>query len=50
MSYFARNIFSNKISLGKADEDQVELLFQIMDFKKNTKPKNPKKKKFKKML
>ena len=27
-----------------ADEDQVELSVQIMDFKKNTKPKNPEKK------
>ena len=27
-----------------ADEDQVELSVQIMDFKKNTKPKSPEKK------
>ena len=41
---FTKNLFNNKISLDEADENQVELLIQIIDFKKKTKPKNAEKK------
>ena len=41
---FVRNIFNNKISLDEADEDQVELSIQIMNFKKNAKPNYPEEK------
>ena len=37
---FARNGFSGKIVLDDADQDKVELVIQIMDFKNNTKPKS----------
>ena len=40
---FARNSFSGKIVLDDADQDKVELVIQIMDFKNNTKPKNKEK-------
>ena len=40
---FARNSFSVKIVLDDADQDKVELVIQIMDFKNNTKPKNKEK-------
>ena len=33
---FARKILNKKINLDKADEDRVQLLIQIMDFKMNT--------------
>ena len=33
---FARKIFNKKINLDEADEDRVQLLIQIMDFKMNT--------------
>ena len=45
---FARKILNKKINLDKADEDRVQLLIQIMDFKMNTKPQNHEKKNFKK--
>ena len=34
---FTKNTFNNKISLDEADENQVELLIHIMDFKKKKK-------------
>ena len=40
---FARNSFSGKIVLDDADQDKVELVIQIMDFKNNTKPRNKEK-------
>ena len=33
-------MFSGKTTLGNADEDQNNLLFEITEFNKNTKPKN----------
>ena len=42
---FTKNNFNNRISLDKADEYQVELLIKIIDFKNNTKPKSPERKK-----
>ena len=41
---FAKTIFNKKINLDQADEDRVQLLIQIMDFKMNTKPQNHEKK------
>ena len=47
---FGRDIYSNKITLKEADQYQVSLLVEIMNFKnkKKTKPLDPKKKKKKK--
>ena len=42
---FTKNNFNNRISLDEADEYQVELLIKIIDFKNNTKPKSPERKK-----
>ena len=41
---FGRDIFSVKITLEEADEDQASLLVEIMNFKKKTKPQDPEKK------
>ena len=41
---FYKNISNGEINLEEADEYQVELLIQILDFKKKTKPRNSKKK------
>ena len=38
-------MFSGKITLGNADEDQNNLLFEIAEFNKNTKPKKRREKK-----
>ena len=40
-----KNIFGGKITLNNVDKNQSNLLVEIMDFKKNTKQKNPEKKK-----
>ena len=45
---FARKNLINVISFEEADENQVELLIPIIDFKKSTKPKNLKKTNIKK--
>ena len=47
---FARKNLINGISFEEADENQVELLIPIMDFKKSTKPKSLKKMNIKKIL
>ena len=41
---FSRNSSSSTVILDKADEDQVELLMQIINFKEITRPKNQRKK------
>ena len=47
---FTKKSFNNKTNLDEVDEDQAELLIQIMDSKKNMKPKKLEKKNLKKML
>ena len=42
---FAKNIFNHIITLKGADENQSNLLDDIVEFKKNTKPKDFEKKK-----
>lgn len=41
---FTVNVFYTRFCLDEADKDQVKLLIQIMDFKDNTKLKDPWKK------
>ena len=45
---FGRDIYSGKITLKDADEDQASLLVEIMNFKKKAKPQDPEKKEEKK--
>ena len=45
---FGRDIYSGKITLKDADEDQASLLVEIMNFKKKAKPQDPEKKRGKK--
>ena len=45
---FGRDIYNGEITLKEADEDQVNLLVEIMNFKKKTKPQDQEKKKGKK--
>ena len=47
---FARNSFSGKITLDDADDEQVKLLTEIMDFKEKRKPKNFEKNNIKKII
>ena len=44
IKYFAKNIFNGKITLNNADKGESNLWIEIMNFKKNPKPKNPEKK------
>ena len=41
---FGRDIYESKITLKETDEYQANLLVEIMNFKKKTKPKSPGKK------
>ena len=41
---FGRDIYNDKITLKEADQDQRNLLVEIMNFKKKTKPQNPQEK------
>ena len=45
---FGKNICAGKITLNNADKDQSNLLLEIIDFNKNTKPRNSSNKKTKK--
>ena len=47
---FGRDIFEGKITLEKANEYQTDLLAEIINFKKNTKPKSQEKNKKKKLF
>ena len=47
---FGIDIYEGKIILEKANEYQTDLLAEIMDFKKNTKPRNEEKNKKKKLF
>ena len=38
--FFTKNIFGGKIILNNVGEDQSNFLVKIMNFRKNTKPKN----------
>ena len=42
---FGKDIYDGAIMLKEADKYQKDLLVEIMNFKKNTKPKSPEKKK-----
>ena len=50
ISTFGRNIYSGTITKEKFDKDQSDLLFEILNFKKKVKPRNPGKNNQKKML
>ena len=45
---FGRDIYNGEITLKEADEDQVSLLNEIINFREKTKPQDEKKKKKKK--
>ena len=47
---FATDIYEGKIAIEEADEYQINLLVEIMNFKKNTKPRSKEKKQEKKMF
>ena len=47
---FGRDIYEGKITLEKANEYQFSLLAEIMDFRKNTKPRSEEKNKKKKLF
>ena len=48
ISTFGRDIYNGKITLKKADKDQISLLVKIMNFKSKIKLQNPEKKQQKK--
>ena len=41
---FGRDIYEGKITIKEADEYQADLLTEIMNFRKNTKPRSQEKK------
>ena len=47
---FGRDIYEGKITLEKANEYQTDLLAEIIDFKKNTKPRSQEKNMKKKLF
>ena len=47
---FGRDIYNDEIPLKTADEDQANLLAEIMNIKKKTKPQDPEKKSRKKKM
>ena len=47
---FGRDIYDGKITIKEANEYQINLLAEIMNFKKNTKPWSPEKKQEKKIV
>ena len=47
---FSRDIYEGKITLEKANEYQVDLLAEIMDLRKNTKPRSEEKKQEKEVV
>ena len=47
---FGRDIYEGKITIKEADEYQADLLTEIMNFRKNTKPRSQEKKNEKKKL
>ena len=47
---FDKDIYDGITTLEEADEHQTNLLFKIMDFKKNTKPRSPEKKQEKEIV
>ena len=50
MKTFGRDIYEGKITIEQANEYQTDLLAEIMNFRKNTKPKSQEKKNKKKKL
>ena len=47
---FGRDIYEGKITIKKADEYQADLLTEIMNFRKNTKPRDQEKNEKKKLF
>ena len=47
---FGRDIYEGKITIEEANEHQTDLLVEIMNFRKNTKPRSQEKNKKKKLL
>ena len=47
---FGRDIYEGKITIKEADEYQADLLTEIMNFRKNTKPRSQEKNEKKKLL
>ena len=41
---FTKNIFDGTITLNNADKEQIHLLIEVLEFNKNTKPRDVKKK------
>ena len=39
---FGKDIYNGEVTLKEADDDQADLLVEIMNFKKQVKPKSPK--------
>ena len=50
MKTFGRDIYKGKITIKEADEYQADLLTEIMNFRKNTKPRSQEKNEKKKLL
>ena len=50
IKYFRRDFYEGKITVGEAQKYQTDILAEIMNFRKNTKPRNIEKKKKKKLL
>ena len=48
--YFAKNIYNGKSILNDANEDQSNSLVEIMNFKKQIRPRDPEKKQGEKIL
>ena len=44
IQYFAKNMFAGKFTLNDADKHQSDLLVQIVEFHKDTKPRDIEKK------
>ena len=44
ISTFGRDIYNRTITIEETDEDQIDLLVEILNFRKKAKPKNPEKK------
>ena len=47
---FTKNIFDGTITLNNADKEQIHLLIEVLEFNKNTKPRDVKKKNKKEIL
>ena len=50
IKYFRRDFYEGKITVGEAQKYQTDILAEIMNFRKNTKPRNLEKKKEKEIV